>query len=464
MDWATFGVDLHLDLDSASGRRAALERALREAVRAGRLGPGTRLPATRALAHELGLSRNTVSAAYDQLVAEGFLSARSGSGTVVAALPRPQSRRTAAPADPLPPRFDLRPGSPDVTGFPVDAWLRATRRALHAAPASAFGYADPRGRPELRTALADYLGRTRGVLADPAHIVVTSGSVQSVALLASVLRGPVAMEDPGMPFHRDLVRHARCRVVALPVDGRGARTDLLGTGDLGAVRAALVTPAHQYPTGATMAPARRRALTEWARDRGGLAIEDDYDGEFRYDRQPVGALQGMAPDHVAYLGTASKTLGPALRLGWMVLPGRLLDPVMEAKRHADLHTETIGQLTLADMLTSHAYDRHVRACRLRYKRRLDLLVARLAGGPFTLRGIAAGLHVAVDLAGPAAREAEVLRRAAAVELALGDLRGHWHDPEADHPPGLIVGFATPGDAAYPAAVDALARVLLYPSG
>jgi GntR family transcriptional regulator/MocR family aminotransferase len=259
-----------------------------------------------------------------------------------------------------------------------------------------------------------------------------------------------------------VVRHARCRVVALPVDRHGARTDLLGTGDLGAVRAALVTPAHQYPTGATMAPGRRHALTEWARDRGGLVIEDDYDGEFRYDRQPVGALQGMAPEHVAYLGTASKTLGPALRLGWMVLPGRLIDAIVDAKRHTDLHTETIGQLTLAEMLTSHAYDRHVRACRLRYKRRLDLLVARLTERPFTVHGIAAGLHVAVDLAGPAVREAEVLRRAEASGLALGDLRGHWHDPEADHRPGVIVGFGTPGEAVYPSAVDALARVLSYP--
>jgi GntR family transcriptional regulator/MocR family aminotransferase len=459
MDWAAFGLDLHLELDSAAGRRVALERALREAVRSGRLAPGTRLPATRALAAELNLARNTVSAAYDQLVAEGFLSARTGSGTVVAALPRPRSRPTPAPSDTAPPRYDLRPGSPDVTAFPTAAWLRSARRALHAAPAAAFDYGDPQGRPELRAALADYLGRTRGVIADPAQIVVTSGSAQSVALLAGVVRGAVAMEDPGLPFHRDVVRHARCRVVPLPVDGRGARTDLLGTGELGAARAALVTPAHQYPTGATLRPERRLALTEWARDRGGLVIEDDYDGEFRYDRQPVGALQGMAPDHVAYLGTASKTLGPALRLGWMVLPQRLMEPVLDAKRHADLHTETIGQLTLADLIATHAYDRHVRACRLRYRRRLDLLVRRLAGGRFAVHGIAAGLHVTVDLPGPSTVEAEVLRRAESHGLALGDLRSHWHEPEAEHPPGVIVGFGTPGEAAYPAAIDTLARVL-----
>jgi GntR family transcriptional regulator/MocR family aminotransferase len=476
VNWAAFGVDLHLDLDSATGRRVALERALREAIRSGRLAPDTRLPATRALAAELNLARNTVSAAYDQLVAEGFLSARTGSGTVVAALPRPRSRAAVPPADAAPPRFDLRPGSPDVTSFPTAAWLRATRRALHAAPAAAFDYGDPRGRRELRVALADYLGRTRGVLADPERIVITSGSVQSVSLLAGVVHGAVAMEDPGLPFHRDVVRHARCRVVPLPVDDRGARTDLLqprslserrpasdlGTGGLGAVRAALVTPAHQYPTGATMRPDRRHALTEWARDTGGLVVEDDYDGEFRYDRQPVGALQGMAPDHVAYLGTASKTLGPALRLGWMVLPERWLAPVLDAKLHTDLHTATIGQLALADMVTTHAYDRHVRACRLRYRRRLDLLLRRLAGLDLAVHGIAAGLHVCVDLGGPRGREDEVLRRAEALGLAVGDLRGHWHDPDAEHPPGVIVGFGTPGESAYPGAIDALARALSHP--
>jgi len=264
IDWAAFGVDLHLELDSTAGRRAALERALREAIRAGRLAPGARLPATRALAAELNLARNTVSAAYDQLVAEGFLSARTGSGTAVAALPRSRPHPPAERADAPAPRYDLRPGSPDVTAFPTAAWLRSARRALQAAPAAAFDYGDPRGRPELRATLADYLGRTRGVLADPARIVVTSGSAQSLALLAGVLRGPgragamggsgIAMEDPGLPFHRDVVRHARCRVVALPVDDRGARTDLLGTGELGQVKAALVTPAHQYPTGPPCAP------------------------------------------------------------------------------------------------------------------------------------------------------------------------------------------------------------------
>ncbi len=465
IDWAAFGVDLHLELDQATGRRAALERALRAAIRAGRLAPGSRLPATRALAGELGLSRGTVSAAYDQLVAEGFLSARTGSGTVVAALAEVRARDgVPATEEPAPP-YDLRPGRPDVSTFPAAAWLSATRRALASAPAAAYDYGDARGRLELRTALAGYLGRARGVLAPPERIVVTTGYVQSLALLARVLGGPagpvIAMEDPGLPFHRDVVRYAGAAVLPLAVDGSGARTDLLSTSDFSATRAVVLTPAHQYPIGVTLHPQRRRAATAWARSRGGLVIEDDYDGEFRYDRQPVGALQGTAPEHVAYLGTASKTLGPGLRLGWMVLPEHLVEPVLVAKRHTDMHTASLSQLALADLIAGHGYDRHIRSGRLRYRRRRDLLLARL--GPlarqgFTVRGIAAGLHALIDLPPSGPDEERVISRAAAHGLAVGGLGSHWHAP-GDHPGGLIVGYGTPTGSGYPAALDILVRVL-----
>ncbi|GIF66565.1 GntR family transcriptional regulator [Asanoa ishikariensis] len=444
-DWADWGVDLHLDVP-AGGRRAGLERALRTAIRSGRLTPGSRLPATRTLAVELGIARNTVAAAYDQLVAEGYLTARTGSGTTVAALPPPSPVFPAlAPA--VPPRFDLRPGSPDVSFFPAAAWLRAARRALADAPAATYDYGDPRGHPALRAALADYLGRVRGVLAHPDRIVVTSGYVQALALLAGLHR-VVAMEDPGLAFHRAVVRRAGARVVPLPVDTHGARTDLLES----TVDAVVLTPANQFPLGAALAPARRRAVVDW----GGLVIEDDYDGEFRYDRQPVGAVQGVAPEQVAYVGTAAKTLGPALRLGWVVLPERLVEPVVEAKRHTDYHTEVIGQLTLASLLTSHEYDRHVRAARSRYRARRDLLLTRLRGAP--VRGVAAGLHALLPLPPGGPTEAEVLDEAARRGLALGDLGSHWHFT-GDHPQGLIVGYGTPSESRYPAALDLLARLL-----
>ncbi|MCW3841116.1 PLP-dependent aminotransferase family protein [Micromonospora yasonensis] len=464
MDWADFGVDLHLDLDASGGRRAGLERALRDAIRDGRLPPSTRLPATRALAAELGLSRGTVSAAYDQLVAEGWLVARIGAGTEVSPLRRAAPAAVPPPPGPAPFRYDLRPGSPDVGLFPVTAWLRAVRRALAVAPAEAYGYGDPRGRPELRDALAGYLGRARGVLADPERIVVTTGYVQALVLLTTVLRDAgtpaVAMEDPGLAFHREVVRRHGGTVLPLPVDERGARTDLLGTGRLARVGAAVVTPAHQYPTGVTLHPSRRHVLTDWARTGGGLVVEDDYDGEFRYDRQPVGAVQGTAPEQVAYVGTAAKTLGPALRLAWLVLPARLVDPVVDAKHHLDLHTETIGQLALADLIDTHGYDRQVRTVRRRYRQRRDLLLARL-GGRSALDGISAGLHATVQLPADGPDEPEVLATAAAHGLGLSGLAAHHHQV-AGQPPGLVIGYARPPAHAYPAALDLLARVLPGP--
>ncbi|WP_369170582.1 PLP-dependent aminotransferase family protein [Streptomyces sp. R28] len=445
-------MDLHLKLAATDGRRAGLERALRDAVRDGRLAPGARLPATRRLADELGVSRNTVKAAYDQLVAEGYLTARQGAGTQVASLPPVDAEPPEAAARARAARFDLRPGSPDVGAFPAAAWLRALRRAIATAPSAAYDYGDPRGRIELRNALSGYLGRARGVIAPPERIVITSGYVQGLALLTRVLEGgSVAMEDPGLPFHREVVRRNGGAVVPVRVDERGACAQELG--DCGAV---VVTPAHQYPTGVTLHPERRRALSDWARAREGLIVEDDYDGEFRYDRQPVGALQGMAPGQVVYLGTASKTLGPALRLGWMVLPPHLVDSVADAKLHSDHHTESVGQLALAELIDSHAYDRHVRACRLRYRRRRDQLLERL-GARRNVRGIAAGLHALVEVDD----EAAVLARAEAEGLAVGHLGEHWHAPGGggQRPQGLVVGYGTPRERVYPEALEVLGKVL-----
>ncbi|BAW06697.1 PLP-dependent aminotransferase family protein [Nocardia seriolae] len=473
--WSTLDVDLHLPVDSGTGRRNGLEHALREAIRDGRLSAGTRLPSTRTLAAELGVSRGTVSAAYDQLVAEGHLLAQRGSGTRVAhtagavAASRSVDR---GPASPVPMRHDLRSGRPDLSRFPTAAWLRASRAALGRATRDAFGYGDPRGRIELRSALAEYLGRTRGVLATPDRIVITTGVQPGLGLLGSVLSASglpaVAMEDPYIPQFRDAVRRQGATVVPLPVDDAGAQVDRLTTADFDGVGAAVVTPSHQFPIGSTLSPSRRQELARWAR-AGHLVIEDDYDGEFRYDRQPVGAIQGIAPEDVVYLGSASKTLGPGLRLGWMVLPSRWVGPVTEAKRLADHHSETLGQLTLAEMITSHAYDRHIRSSRLRYRRRRDLLADRLkprAGRPltgFALGGIAAGLNALIRLEPAGLTEAEVLTRAGEYGLAIDGLSGMWLASEGrdDRPQGIVVGFASPSDGAYPAALDTLVRTLSW---
>ncbi|MEU0502490.1 PLP-dependent aminotransferase family protein [Nocardia sp. NPDC005998] len=473
--WSTLDIDLHLPVDSGAGRRNGLEDALREAIRDGRLSAGTRLPSTRTLAAELGVSRGTVSAAYDQLIAEGHLVARQGSGTRVAHTAGAIAASTIADHGRIPPvpvRHDLRSGSPDLSRFPTAAWLRASRSALNRAPRDAFGYGDPRGRIELRSALTEYLGRTRGVLASPDRIIITTGVQQALALLGSVLSASgisaIAMEDPYIPLFRDAVRMSGPTVVPLPVDDFGAQVDRLTTDAFDGVGAAVVTPSHQFPIGSTLSPSRRQDLAQWAQ-AGHLVIEDDYDGEFRYDRQPVGAIQGIAPEDVVYLGSASKTLGPGLRLAWMVLPSRWVGAVTEAKQLADHHSETLGQLTLAELITSHAYDRHIRSSRLRYRRRRDLLADRLeprAGRPltgFALAGIPAGLHALIRLEPASLTEAEVLTRATEYGLAIDGLSNMWLSPDQRHnrPQAIVVGFGSPSDGAYPAALDALVRTLSW---
>ncbi|MET9253433.1 PLP-dependent aminotransferase family protein [Streptomyces sp. NPDC003717] len=458
--WATYGVDLHLDR-SGPGLRRGLTDALREAVRTGRLAPGTRLPSSRSLAGDLGVARNTVAEVYGDLVAEGWLTARQGSGTRVAERPPAAPAPHPAPSrrrEPARPAYDLVPGTPELASFPRDQWLRAARRALAAAPDRALGYGDPRGHAGLRTALAGYLARARGVHADPDRIVVCAGFLGGLDLLADVLRRrgvrAIATESYGLPHHRDLIRRRGCATPALPWDEHGTRPPS-GRSRAGAV---LLTPSHQFPMGGVLRPGDRTALTAWARDTGGLVLEDDYDGEFRYDRQSVGALQGLAPDHVVYLGTASKSLAPGLRLGWLVLPPSLVEETVAAL--PGRVPGVLDQLTLAEFLTSGGYDRHVRAARLRYRRRRDALVGALADRAPHVRvtGIAAGLHAVLRL--PAGTEQSVHRAAAWHGLALGALSLFRH-PEADVPPqdAVVVGYGTPPDHAWAGALDALCRAL-----
>jgi GntR family transcriptional regulator / MocR family aminotransferase len=464
--WATFGADLHLDL-TGTGVRAALERAMRDAVRNGRLAAGTRLPSSRSLARDLGIARNTVADAYGQLVAEGWLTARQGSGTRVgdrpAIIPSAAAEPRPVPASPAV-RYDLTPGAPDLSSFPRTAWLAAAKRALTAAPNEAFGYGDPRGRIELRRVLAEYLARARGVRATPDRILVCSGYVQGLALLTTVLReggaGALAVESVGLDVHRHIVTANGLRTVAVPVDDRGARTAALHDTDAGA---ALLTPAHQFPTGVPLHPRRRAAAVAWARETGGVIVEDDYDGEFRYDRQPVGALQDLDPEHVVYTGTASKSLAPGLRLAWLVLPPALLDRVVAAKSVADGYTATLEQLVLAELIASGGYDRHVRRCRSRYRSRRDRLVAALAARAPRVRvtGIAAGLHALLELPSGAADEQEVVAHAAAVHgLALCGLSHYrYAEPPEGAPTSLVVGYGTPAEHAFSGALEALCATL-----
>jgi GntR family transcriptional regulator/MocR family aminotransferase len=449
--WATSGVDLHLDLAGTRGR-AGLERALRAAVRTGRLAPGTRLPSSRALAADLRIARNTVAETYGQLVAEGWLAARQGSGTVVAERVAPAAAAPVRTPPAAVARHSLKPGSPDLTSFPRTAWLAATRRALATAPADAYGYGDPRGRPELRRALAGYLARARGVHADAERIVVCAGFTQALGLLCEALRAggarTLATEAWCQPATRDLVAARGLRLATVPVDERGAVPG-------GRADALLLTPAHQFPIGSVLVAERRTRAVE----TGALVIEDDYDGEFRYDRHPVGALQALAPDRVVYAGTASKTLAPALRLAWLVLPDRLVGGVVAAKERADRQTGVVEQLALAEFLVSGGYDRHVRRRRLAYRRRRDRLVAALAEHVPAARvtGVAAGLHALVELP-PGRSEPAVVAAAARRGLVLQGL-GEYATGAATHPQALVVGYATPPDSAFATAVNLLCAVL-----
>ncbi|MGW4065559.1 MocR-like pyridoxine biosynthesis transcription factor PdxR [Amycolatopsis sp. NPDC004747] len=453
------GVDLHLE-PAPGGKRAALIAALRDAVRAGRLAPGTRLPPYRSLAADLGLARNTVADAYAELVAEGWLTAVQGSGTRVAerAEPLKPVRTPKKPPGAPKPVYNLRQGRPDATAFPRTEWLAAARRALNVAPHDAFGPGDPRGRPELREALAQYLARARGVRTSPDRIVVCSGFAHALRLLfPAVLRGPLAVESYGLAFHRSIFAAAGVRTIPLALDEHGARVEDLD------VPAVLLTPAHQFPTGGPLHHDRRAAVVGHVRATGGILLEDDYDGEFRYDRKPVGAVQGLDPEHVGYVGSVSKSLSPALRLGWLVLPGHLVDRVLAAKGEREAWASVLDQLTLAEFLTSGAYDRHIRRMRRHYRRRRDQLVTALAerAPHVTPTGIAAGLHAVLRL--PPGTEKAALKAAAWQGLALDGLAAFRHpDSTMSTMDGLVVGYATPPEHAYPAALDALCRALPPP--
>ncbi|MDX2762553.1 PLP-dependent aminotransferase family protein [Streptomyces europaeiscabiei] len=455
------GADLHLELSGGGGRRAALIRALRDAVRGGRLPPGTRLPPYRSLAADLGVARNTVADAYAELVAEGWLTARQGSGTRVAERAAPLGAPARVPRKAPPrargPRHDLRQGTPDASAFPRAAWAASYRRALTQAPNEAFGPGDPAGRSELREALTEYLARARGVRTEPSRIVICSGFAHALRLLfdGRVLRGPLAVESYGLGFHRELLTAASVRTVPLPLDEDGARVD-----GLGRERAVLLTPAHQFPTGGPLHPVRRAAVVDWARARGGLILEDDYDGEFRYDRKPVGAVQGLDPERVVHIGSVSKSLSPALRLGWMVLPEQYVDAVLATKGEREAWASVPEQLALADFVVSGAYDRHVRRVRQQYRARRDRLVDALAAHAphIEVTGIAAGLHAVLRL--PPGTERSAVKAAAWRGVALDGLAEFRH-PQAteEAPDGLVVGYATPPEHAYGAAVEALCGVM-----
>ncbi|QKG19049.1 PLP-dependent aminotransferase family protein [Actinomadura verrucosospora] len=483
-----------LQLDAADappgGMADWLARRLREAIGDGRLPVGSRLPATRVLAADLRVSRGVVTDAYQRLIDDGHVAGRGRAGTIVVAAPLtapppPPPRtpaRAAAPAgdgpsrpvfperpgaevfDALraaPARIDLAPGVPDLAAFPRAAWLRAERRVLSGLAAPSFGYGDPRGTPALRTAVAGWLARNRGIRADPAGIVIVAGTAQALGLLSAVLRAAdpgidaVAVEDPGSLGTRQHLNHHGMRTPPVPVDGLGVRVDALRRTGAPAV---LLTPAHQFPAGTVLHGTRRRELMDWAGD-GGLVIEDDYDAEHRYDRPPVPALHAMLPDRVFYAGSVSKLLAPALRTGWVIAPPRHRDALVDAKRFADLGNAALPQLVLADLMESGEMERQLRTLRRRHRARRDAMIAairaRLPGA--VAHGAAAGLHLLVTFPEHAGlRDGDLA--AAALERGVKTQPLSWH-AQRPAPPGLVLGYAATAPSVIDDGIAAVAAAL-----
>ncbi|MCC5948538.1 MAG: PLP-dependent aminotransferase family protein [Nitriliruptoraceae bacterium] len=454
------GLLLELSLaDVERGARAAtLMDRLRASVRTGSLPAGTRLPPSRVLAADLGISRGVVVRAYEQLTAEGYLHAVQGRGTEVAAVRSaavPTAERTAYPT--------TNPGLPSGAMFPREAWIRSLAQAVRDLPDAAYGYAHPAGLHALRVELSSYLGRVRAMIAPADRIVVTNGFGQTSRLAADVLTSQgiheIGVEDPGSIGLREQLERSGLRCRPVPVDAHGLCVERLGELD---VRAVVVTPAHQFPTGVVLSAERRHALVDWAHEHGGLIVEDDYDAEFRYDRSPVGALQGLAPERVLYGGSVSKTLAPGLRLGWMVVPEHLVDAFVDAKYAADLATNVVDQAALAHFIGTGQLDRHIRRAANTYRARRDRLVATLREvlPDWRVEGTAAGLHALVHPGAEQEGEASLAALASSCGLDAPPLGGYRvrHDPPGGA--GLVIGYAHQRADSLARAIQRLAEVLV----
>jgi GntR family transcriptional regulator / MocR family aminotransferase len=483
IEWSGLSPELLVRLNRSAGQPlcAQLEASLREAIRGGRLRAGERLPSSRELARELGVSRGLVQDCYGQLLAEGYLTSRTGSATRVADVSSQQAGehavadRAVQPSASSPGRHgaepaliaDFRHGVPDLSSFPRTDWAWAVKQACTQAAAADLGYGDPHGSSVLREVLAGYLRRVRAAAASPARMIISTGFAQGINLVLRALAREsgvtcVAFEDPGYGSARadETVRATLAMgigVTYVPVDEQGlVVSELAASG----AQAVVVTPAHQSPTGVVLSAPRRHALADWARRGDGYVIEDDYDSEFRYDKEPVGALQGLAPDRVFLLGTASKALAPAVRLGWVHAPSPLAPAVAAEKEMSDRGSCTLDQLALAILLTTGRYDRHLRRMRTVYAARRTALTGAFARHVprVQLTGLAAGFHAVAPLP-PGADEAAVIAAARERGVGLHGIRAYRGNPEAAAPPALVMGFGNVRERAIEPAIAGVADLL-----
>lgn len=440
-----------------------LQRHLREAIRSGRLRAGERLPPSRVLADQLGVSRGVVVSCYEQLQSEGYLQARVGVGSVVANGVRRDAGEASGPVGPVA-RVDVsfEYGIPDLESFPRRAWAWAMAEACRTASTADLGDETGGGCEALRDGLAAYGRRVRAAVATPEAVVVVPGFRHGLNVVMSALarRGvkAVGLEDPGPRDHDRIARRWGLTPVGIPVDEDGLVVDQLSRAEVGAV---ITTPAHQCPTGVVLAAGRRHALVEWARDVDGYVIEDDFDAELRYDRQPVGSLQGLAPDRVIAMGSVSKTLAPTIRLGWMIVPEDLRDDVLDAKALSGRGAPGLDQLALAALLSSSRFERHLRKMRQVYGRRRQLiahLVDQWIPGSRIL-GSSAGCHLVVVLP-PGSNEDDVSARCATRGVEVAAMSCYrLGPPPVGAQPALVVGFGNVTEPAIERGLRVLAEVV-----
>lgn len=452
---------IRVDGDTKTPPGRQLEKQLREAIRSRRLAAGEQLPSTRMLAQDLGISRGVVVRAYAQLAAEGYLLVRQGSNPRVS-LDFSQREWTPAeqPQEERRWRFDLRPEHPDLSQFPRHEWSRSLRSALQSASDSDLGHIARCGLPQVRAEIAAYLARVRGCVVDPDRVHITAGSTHALALIARTLRrqghGTIAFENPTRLLFPALVHRQGLEPVGFPVDNEGVLVEELERSD---VRCAVVSPGHQFPLGVELTAARRTQLLDWAERRDCIVVEDDEDADFRYDRTPVSCLQGLAPERVVYVGSICKTLAAGLRLGWVVLPASLIEPVKAELWASNPQQSAVEQLALADFIERGEFDRHIRRIRAVYRRRRDAAVRTLAEDwpDLPLQGVAAGLHLVAALTGEEEEE-KAQRKALADGIAIETLTQHslrgYNGPR-----GILIGFGAVPEPTIPHAIRSLIRAL-----
>lgn len=450
---------MNLDRSLDLALHEQLERLLREQIRRGALRAGAPLTSTRELAAQLEVSRGVVTEAYRQLASEGYLEIRQGAAVRVSRVARGVEPR-ATPHSLLPDfPYHFHPGLPDLAGFPRQGWLRSLRSAWQKAPLGAIGYGDPRGVPHLRQALAEYLVRVRGADADAESMLICTGFMQGFSMLCRWLREQdvrcIAVEDPGWHTHRLIAERAGLRTIPIPVDEDGVDVRSLERSEASVV---IVTPAHQFPTGAVLGSERRAALIEWAQSGERLIVEDDYDAELAYGRVAVGALQGLAPERVLYIGSASKRLAPGMRLGWMLLPSWLSWQLISTKAIEDAGSEIVGQLALCDFIQRGELDRHLRRMRSRYQQRRQMLLEAVARELPELSGGegAAGLFETLTLP-ESTSEAALIDAAAARGVGIQGLAQHRF--RHGGAPGIVLGYANLAEPAIERGVSLIAEAL-----